>query len=53
MIKQFQGYLRKYENDDKLVILEAVERPGSKPGDNYLSILIRTKVIGTHGDGSR
>ncbi|TGZ47600.1 hypothetical protein DBV15_03474 [Temnothorax longispinosus] len=51
-IKQFEAYLRKYENDDKLVILEAAERPGSKPGDNYMSIMIRTKVVGTRGDGS-
>ncbi|XP_011882266.1 PREDICTED: uncharacterized protein LOC105569983 [Vollenhovia emeryi] len=51
-IKRFQVYLRKHENDDKLVISEAVERPGSKPGDNYTSVLIRTKVVGTRGDGS-
>lgn len=51
-VKQFQAYLRKYENDDKLVILEAVDKPGSKPGDNYTSVLIKTKLIGTRGDGS-
>ncbi|XP_018401256.1 PREDICTED: uncharacterized protein LOC108778541 [Cyphomyrmex costatus] len=50
--KQYQAYLRKYENDDKLVILQAVDRPGSKPGDNYTSMLIRTKLVGTRGDGS-
>ncbi|XP_011160537.2 uncharacterized protein LOC105196335 isoform X1 [Solenopsis invicta] len=50
--KQFQVYLRKYENDDKLVILEAVDRPGTKPGDNYASVLIRTKLVGRCGDGS-
>ncbi|KAL6263748.1 hypothetical protein P5V15_003832 [Pogonomyrmex californicus] len=50
--KQFQVYLRKYENDDKLVILEAVNRPGSKLGDNYTSMLMRTKLVGTRGDGS-
>jgi len=35
------------------VILEAVDRPGTNPGDNYMSVLIKTKVIGTCGDGSR
>ncbi|XP_011052759.1 PREDICTED: uncharacterized protein LOC105145097 isoform X2 [Acromyrmex echinatior] len=50
--KQYQAYLRKYENDDKLVILQAVDRPGSNPGDNYMSMLIRTKLVGTRGDGS-
>jgi hypothetical protein len=50
--KQLQAYLRKYENDDKLVILEAVDRPGSKLGDNYTSLMIRTKLVGTRGDGS-
>ncbi|KAL0126207.1 hypothetical protein PUN28_004971 [Cardiocondyla obscurior] len=51
-IKQFQTYLRKYENDDKLIIHEAVDKPGSKLGDNYTSLMIRTKVVGTRGDGS-
>lgn len=51
-VKQIQAYLRKYENDDKLVILEAVDRPGSKPGDNYTSVLIKTKLVGRRGDGS-
>ncbi|XP_018058736.1 PREDICTED: uncharacterized protein LOC108694002 [Atta colombica] len=51
-IKQYQVHLRKYENDDKLVILQAVDKPGSNPGDNYTSMLIRTKLIGTRGDGS-
>ncbi|XP_012541195.1 uncharacterized protein LOC105839430 [Monomorium pharaonis] len=50
--KQFQAYLRKFENDDKLVISKAVDRPGSKPGDNYTSMLIRTRLVGTCGDGS-
>ncbi|XP_029162015.1 uncharacterized protein LOC114933549 [Nylanderia fulva] len=50
--KQFQAYMRKYENDDKLVILKAVDKPGSKPGDNYTSLLIKTKLIGTRGDGT-
>ncbi|XP_011686524.1 PREDICTED: uncharacterized protein LOC105449208 [Wasmannia auropunctata] len=50
--KEFQAYLRKYEKDDKLVILEATDRPGSKLGDNYTSVMIRTKLVGTRGDGS-
>lgn len=51
--KEFQTYLRKYENDQKLVILEAVNVAGSKLGDNYTSIMIRTKLVGKRGDGSR
>ncbi|XP_072767325.1 uncharacterized protein [Anoplolepis gracilipes] len=51
-VKQLQAYLRKYENDDKLVILEAVDKPGSKPGDNYTSVIIKTKLVGTRGNGS-
>ncbi|XP_012228967.1 uncharacterized protein [Linepithema humile] len=50
--KQFQVYLRKHENDDKLVISEVVDKPGSKIGDNYTSVLIRSKLVGTRGDGS-
>ncbi|XP_050455639.1 uncharacterized protein LOC126853689 [Cataglyphis hispanica] len=51
-VKQIQAYLRKYENDDNLEILEAMDRPGSKPGDNYTSVLIKTKLVGRRGDGS-
>lgn len=51
-IKHFQAYLRKYENDDKLVILLAVDKPGSKPGDNYTSVVVKTKLVGTRGDGN-
>ncbi|EZA61317.1 hypothetical protein DMN91_012857 [Ooceraea biroi] len=50
--ERFQQYLRKYEKDDKLVILQAESMPGSKLGDNYTSVLIRTKLSGRRGDGS-
>lgn len=53
IIEQYQPLLRKYEKDEKLVILEAEEESGTKPGQNYLSRVLRTKVSGTRGNGKR
>ncbi|KAK2585082.1 hypothetical protein KPH14_008596 [Odynerus spinipes] len=52
IIKALQPLLRKFENDDGLVIEEAIDEAGSKLGDNYTSIMIRTKIVGRYGNGS-
>ncbi|XP_003428059.1 uncharacterized protein LOC100678478 isoform X1 [Nasonia vitripennis] len=52
IIEQYQPLIRKYENDENLVILDAREEPGTKAGENYMSIVLRTKIIGRRGNGS-
>ncbi|XP_043491551.1 uncharacterized protein LOC122517191 isoform X1 [Polistes fuscatus] len=49
--KKWQTLLRKFENDNGLVIEEAKNEAGSNKGDNYTSIMIRTLVSGKFGDG--
>lgn len=51
--KKFQEYLRKYHKDDKLVIEKIETKKGSNFGDNYMSTLIRIKLIGKRGNGKR
>lgn len=51
--EHFQKILREAENDRKLVVHEAEETEGSKLGDNYLSIVLRTTVTGSRGNGKR
>ena len=53
LVRKYQPLLRKYEKDEKLVISDAEEKPGTKAGENYMSIILRTTVIGTRGDGTR
>lgn len=48
-----QPLLRRFEGDDKLVIHEAKDEAGSNLGDNYTSVMIRTVIVGKHGNGSR
>ncbi|XP_015184640.1 PREDICTED: uncharacterized protein LOC107070714 [Polistes dominula] len=48
---KWQTLLRKFENDNGLVIEEAKNEAGSNKGDNYTSIMIRTTVFGKSGDG--
>ncbi|KAI4503878.1 hypothetical protein M0802_001281 [Mischocyttarus mexicanus] len=52
IIEKYQPLLRKFENDNNLVIEEAKDEAGSNKGDNYTSIMIRTTVVGKFGDGS-
>ncbi|CAG5078982.1 Protein of unknown function [Cotesia congregata] len=47
----FQTILRKYENDPKLEVTSCIDESGSKIGDNYLSVVIRTTINGKSGNG--
>uniref|UniRef100_A0A0C9PQD2 RNF166_0 protein n=2 Tax=Fopius arisanus TaxID=64838 RepID=A0A0C9PQD2_9HYME len=49
--QHFQKILRDAEGDKELVITHAEETEGSKLGDNYMSIVLRTKVTGIRGNG--
>lgn len=51
-VKTLESYLKTFEGDDGLVIEKATEEAGSKVGDNYTSIMIRTKIDGRYGNGS-
>ncbi|XP_032662551.1 uncharacterized protein LOC116840205 [Odontomachus brunneus] len=57
--KRFQTYLRKYENDEKLVVLKTVDETqtdetetGMKLASSFTSKVIRITITGTRGDGS-
>ncbi|KAJ8678721.1 hypothetical protein QAD02_014508 [Eretmocerus hayati] len=52
IIQQYQPLLRAYEKDDRLILLHAEEERGTKAGENYMSVVLRTKVTGKRGDGS-
>lgn len=41
----------KFEDDKSLLILDAKEEAGSKLGDNYMSVVIKTSVTGKRGNG--
>lgn len=47
----FQTILRKHENDPKLEVTSCADEAGSKIGDNYLSVVIRTTINGKSGNG--
>ncbi|XP_012277574.1 uncharacterized protein LOC105698151 [Orussus abietinus] len=52
IVEQFEPLLRVFEKDPKLTIVHAEEEAGTKCGDNYLSIVVRSKIVGRRGDGS-
>ncbi|XP_011498467.1 PREDICTED: uncharacterized protein LOC105362681 [Ceratosolen solmsi marchali] len=52
IIAHYEPLLKQYEKDDGLVILEAEEEPGTKVGENYMSVVIRTRITGKRGNGS-
>ncbi|KAF7989557.1 hypothetical protein HCN44_008231 [Aphidius gifuensis] len=49
--EHFQTILRNVENDTKLEVFDAEETAGSKVGDNYLSVVLKTVVNGKRGNG--
>ncbi|XP_046751393.1 uncharacterized protein LOC124414489 [Diprion similis] len=52
LISQFEPLLRRFEDDDGLVITEATEEAGCKVGDNYMSVVMRATVKGSRGNGT-
>lgn len=51
--EHFQKILRDAEEDPKLTITSAEETEGTKIGDNYMSVVLKTKVAGKRGNGDR
>lgn len=45
-IQELERILRKWENDDTLVLSQIECLPGSRQGDNYMSIIKRVKIEG-------
>lgn len=45
-IQELECILRKWENDDTLALSQIECLPGSRQGDNYMSIIKRVKVEG-------
>ncbi|XP_046489895.2 uncharacterized protein [Neodiprion pinetum] len=52
LISQFEPLLRRFEDDDGLLITEAIEEAGCKVGDNYMSVVMRATVKGSRGNGT-
>ncbi|XP_015122670.1 uncharacterized protein LOC107045056 isoform X2 [Diachasma alloeum] len=49
--EHFQKILRIAEEDPKLLIDHAEETEGTKLGDNYMSVVLKTRVTGRRGSG--
>lgn len=52
-LKNLEKLLRVVEQDPNLQIENGNEKPGTKPGDNYMSRVIRTNISGVRGDKTR
>lgn len=52
VIEELQPLLRDFEKDDKLTLDNATQELGTKAGDNYLSVVIRSRATGKRGNGA-